>query len=621
MNFFKRLDFSLKMLGMFALWLFGHPYPGLYHDARLYNLQALSHLYPEIYKRDLFLAYGSQDKFSIFSSFYAAAIDYLGLNNAVLALTFVGQMLWFSCTAFLLTRLLKGFSYWLALWLIVLLPGFYSSVLLLSYGEPFLTPRIYAESFALLAVAYAINNPTTFNWKTPFLLLLTLAIHPLMASGVVFLLLVYYGSSYWQWLKQRLVILIAICLLLSAILLQIEPFSRILQIMDEQWFQLVLRRTPFTFITKWDTFFLMPIVVNLSVLLIAWQSAPIPLKRLILAVIVTSITGAAISIIGGDFFHNVLIIQAQPWRWFWILQWFTYASFAWFLGSYWQHSQAAKAVIIVVVCAWFMRVHAGALTAPVAVVVWFWVIKTDYKQALPRMAWIGLGLLVLQTLVWFVFDIVFYVQITNAYYEGNNWFHAFRNVGMGVLLLPLFLVANLNITKKLLSAYPWLVLLNVACLLLVLLNWQNDIKKGGFPASEKRLEEYSEFRQLIPEHAIVYWEGNNALSVWMLLGRASYISETQTAGIVFNRETAIEALRRTENILPLSPHEHATVLDMNSEFIPNPKLSTNLHDLTKVCQDPVLDFVVFAWQIKGAVEVAKLKKGIYLYDCAKLRQG
>ncbi|MEI6070133.1 MAG: hypothetical protein WCP96_22615, partial [Methylococcaceae bacterium] len=68
------------MLALFTLWLLSHPYSGLYHDARLYAVQGLYHLYPHIFENDLFFQYGSQDQYSIFSLLYAQTITLFGLN-------------------------------------------------------------------------------------------------------------------------------------------------------------------------------------------------------------------------------------------------------------------------------------------------------------------------------------------------------------------------------------------------------------------------------------------------------------------------------------------------------------------------------------------------------------
>src|SRR6187549_3157268 len=50
-----------------ALWIAGVGYHGVMHDARLYSLQALARLHPDLYGQDLYLRFGSQDRFTFFS--------------------------------------------------------------------------------------------------------------------------------------------------------------------------------------------------------------------------------------------------------------------------------------------------------------------------------------------------------------------------------------------------------------------------------------------------------------------------------------------------------------------------------------------------------------------------
>src|SRR5688572_28920250 len=65
---------------LLALNALARPYGQLVHDARLYGLQVLNQLENGAYADDLFLRYGSQDQFSIFSRFAAPLAGVLGLD-------------------------------------------------------------------------------------------------------------------------------------------------------------------------------------------------------------------------------------------------------------------------------------------------------------------------------------------------------------------------------------------------------------------------------------------------------------------------------------------------------------------------------------------------------------
>ena len=77
------VSFSLLIL---ACWSLMHRYQGLGYDAQLYAFQALAQIHPAL-KLDLFLQHSSQDRYSLFSPFYATFIRLWGLEHAALVLT------------------------------------------------------------------------------------------------------------------------------------------------------------------------------------------------------------------------------------------------------------------------------------------------------------------------------------------------------------------------------------------------------------------------------------------------------------------------------------------------------------------------------------------------------
>jgi len=67
----SRLGPAVLGLLCLAAWALSHSYLGMFHDAGLYTLQALSRLTPESLTEDVLLRFGSQDRFTIFSPPYA----------------------------------------------------------------------------------------------------------------------------------------------------------------------------------------------------------------------------------------------------------------------------------------------------------------------------------------------------------------------------------------------------------------------------------------------------------------------------------------------------------------------------------------------------------------------
>ena len=614
----RTLHHATALAALFALWLWAHPYAGLYHDAKIYVVQALYHLQPQIFSQDLFFLYGSQDKYTLFSGFYAQAINVLGLSLAVLVLTLLGQSLWFAGAAWLLSRLASGFVFWLALAFIAVSPRYYGSDQIFSYGEYYITPRVFAESLGLIALGFAVAK--RWGWATGFGLL-ALATHPLMALSVAGTMLLYYGL---QQSRQRVWQGVAVLVMAGAVLLCLPPFNQLLQVMDEQWYQLVLKRSPFLDVTQWSYKDWMPVLVNFCLLGVGVLAADARLKKLLLAVVIVSVLGLAFNVLA-IMLKNPLLLQLQTWRCLWLSQCMAYFTFAWFVGTYWRRFEVARAVVLVLVCAWLMRESLGALLAVLALAAWVWQSLNTTEQTLPRSVWIGVYLLLFQSLVWFVLDLQFNIRLAGFFdFRGRLADQMFFKYGSGIIVIPVFLFiwrfkAKLTAWMSVLMAFMTAITLG-----LVLWDWWGKQDAVALPRTPLAVGQFAAFRQLIPENSNVYWDwrkdDENAFNVWLLLGRRSYISSAQTAGIVFNRQTAMEALRRTGQIYPLSQRDQARAMTWKKAqtgAVP-PKVTKD--SLILACQDPLLNFVVFNGAIANATELAHLtdtEKGqtYYLYDC------
>ncbi len=70
------LHVSALSLALVLLWSLTHRYAGLSGDAELYAFQAMARLHSNL-ATDLYLQFGSQDHYTLFSPLYAAMIDIL----------------------------------------------------------------------------------------------------------------------------------------------------------------------------------------------------------------------------------------------------------------------------------------------------------------------------------------------------------------------------------------------------------------------------------------------------------------------------------------------------------------------------------------------------------------
>jgi len=124
----------------------------------------------------------------------------------------------------------------------------------------------------------------------------------------------------------------------------------------------------------------------------------------------------------------------------------------------------------------------------------------------------------------------------------------------------------------------------------------------------------------VPERATVYW-ANEPEKAWFWLGRANYLSFSQTAGSVFSRRTAVEGLRRSAYVRPASLWDAIQNWDEHFKTVPSGLISEST--VQQVCRDPNLDYVIARSQFKTGVAYLKdpaTGLGYGLYDCRALRK-
>ncbi len=165
------------------LWMMTRPYGGIIIDAQFYTVQALSHIQPAKFADDLYLKYGSQDQFSIYSLFLAGLIRLTGIAAANFLAELAGACLFITSCWYLLHALKLNMREAAAgLWAAILLPAVYGDAPWnISYAQSFQTPRIFVESFVLFSIGLVLRGAWA---RAALLLLLALLLHPLMAAAV-----------------------------------------------------------------------------------------------------------------------------------------------------------------------------------------------------------------------------------------------------------------------------------------------------------------------------------------------------------------------------------------------------------------------------------------------------
>jgi hypothetical protein len=139
------------------------------------------------------------------------------------------------------------------------------------------------------------------------------------------------------------------------------------------------------------------------------------------------------------------------------------------------------------------------------------------------------------------------------------------------------------------------------------------------------------FEAAIPPGKNVYWEDFELAPTWLLMHRPSFASSSQFAGVLFNRPTAMVAIRRVPLIVPqVLRGERCSTLEGLS-FRPDMhfgQCDVPEQEFFQVCAAPDhADFVVShlrytqpvaaTWRFEGAEPGTP--STYYLYDCSKVQ--
>ena len=611
---------------LFTIWILTHPYLGIWHDASLYTAQALSHLNPTAFRKDLFFAYGSQDSFTLFSPLYAYLINAIGINLAAIYLLSLFHLIWFSSCWLLYRRFLHGKWLWLALIMTFGMSRYYGGGDTLSYSEGFITARIAGEAFALAGIA-------AYFWgfqKTGILLaFIGTSFHPLIAGwGLAIIIL---SHCNWRFILAAVV--------LSLIFLFISPtlLNTFLRPIDDEWRTLVVATSPYIFMDQWSIKDLSRACMILSFVIVAFNVSTE--KKLWGSLLVATLAGLGASWLGASIFHNALITQLQLWRVLWIasvLQWFAIACIS---QKLWPDTKKRIWLIWLGIFWMFQDLFGGFLG--VAGALSFYIARdiTFSKDAFKR----------IKTITWVTFVVALLSWIPNAYMdawvEGGNYLRnetPLSQIISGFLLTNTFIVlglilwwlaqqekpshrAALSITLTILLSYG-------------VLNWDQRPPLRKFIETTAALPQNRPFADQIKPGDMVYSQ-NIINSTWLGLKTSHYASNKQVSGIVFHKETAIEARRRLTRVslmaLPLDElakegesaiHRELSKmgLDDMDELRRKETLNVTFSGLVHLCHDPILDFVVVGTLFPGLViDEYRIPLGnlrYRLYDCKSIRE-
>jgi len=519
-----------------GLSFFARPYEGIVHDARIYALMALASQPGRGSAGDLFLALGGQREFTLFDELYGWIVASSGLTAAAFGVSYGFRAMLVVAALMSIRRLAAPPAATAGAFLLAVAPLSYGGLGVFHVLEPFTTARTVAEAFALLAIWAVLAGR---SWLGAAAIIASALFHPVMALPA---LLAMATAGVLPLVRRvRPVVLLAGSASLAATLLAL--FS-LLPIVDADWLAIVRDRSPFLFPSTWNRQDWFWNLLPLGTLALYTLRQPGSRSRdLLLTLSLVAATGLVVAL-ACEVRPVRLLVQGQPWRWVWPATALGVLLLPALLMSLWDGTARDRAVALLIGTAWIADAVAGTvLIAAAAVLATGW----------PRLPGAIRNRVVLLSVLLIALPVAAVaLGITDTLARafpaspGGGMREAAATLLENWPLAVLAAVALCCLAQRTTLVGVLLVAATAATLMGASVYRDTAIAENdGYTAANR--QEFAAWRDAIRPGSSVLWP-ENPVAVWSLLDAPSYLSQAQTAGVLFSRGTAMSMNARADHV-------------------------------------------------------------------------
>lgn len=538
----SRLEKVLGWLAVFGLFLLSRPYQGVRHDGRLYVADALAKLDPAGVGKDPMFVHDGQFGFSLYTPLLAKLIAALGLSTATLVAVLLTLILWFAAAVLLVERLLAdrpAAVRWAALIFVAVMPAAYGPLNLIGFGEAYSTPRGLAEAAGLAAMATYLCGR---RFLALAICLVGMVLHPIMGlcAAAAIGLAMCFEDRRWLWAA-----LAGAGLLTIAGLLRLPLADRIVTVMDPAWRAVVAIRSPIVFPAQWpiETWALMALqacTLAAGAALLTGAS-----RRLALGALIAGALGVAVTMVLGEGLSLLLFLQLQAWRMLQPMAVLALISLAVLSAELPRRGPLSLCGLVLLAVAWMFR-DAGALALAFAPAGLLCVLagpraRLDQPKLVSA---VSLGTLVLAALVYAGLRVSYLRSLLTD--MPASWPFSLEYAWgseLPTLLLTLGVGAWLAFGWKPLPVAARIAAVAVVGVLALTL-W--DDRSPSIRERDQGRDPALVAMTAARPGPVLWMLGD--IEPWVAMGRASWASRVQTAGVVFSRPLALEMRARADRL-------------------------------------------------------------------------